>query len=234
MGLAESITSTPSLRGQLSPPPRAPWATVLLAISGLLVAAHGARLLARLVLAFRQPAEVRLTEAGIVIHTRTEMLGRPLSDRENLLPRGGLVRATRDVRFPSVAMYAGLTALALGSYVGVGLAVDGVRAASGSMFGAGALIALVGLGLDFALASLLPGTAGKCRVVFVPRRGRIFCIAGVAPGEADQLLADLAGRKDEPRTEPIRTSLQTLPRVGEGGRADEGAHEAEDDSARHA
>jgi hypothetical protein len=234
MGPAESPQPTPSgaLHGQLSPPPRAPWATVLLAVSGLLVALHGVRLLARLVLAFRQRAEVRLTEAGVVIHARAEMLGRPLYDRENLLPRGGLVRATRDVRFPSLPMYAGLVALALGSYVGVGLVVDGVRAASASMFGAGALIALTGLGIDFALASLIPGTTGKCRIIFVPRRGRTFCVAGITPGDADRLLAELAGQKDS--APPSRKSLQTLPGVGETGRTDEGANEAKDDGARHA
>jgi hypothetical protein len=197
-----------------------------------LLIAHAGRLLARLVLAFRQPAEVQVTEGGIVIHTRTEMLGRTLHDRENVIPRAGLVRATRDVRFPSLALYAGLVALALGSYVGVGLIVDGVRAASASMFGAGALIALLGLGLDFALASLIPGTTGRCRIIFVPRRGKIFCISEVTPSEADKLLAALAGRT-EPEAPP-RKSLATVPGIGESSGTDVAANEAKDDGARHA
>ena len=87
------------------------------------------------------------------------MLGRLLREHSTVIPREGLVRVTRDVRYPSLAMYAGLIALAIGSYLGVGLVVDGVRAASPSMLGTGLFIALLGLGLDFVLSSWCRGSA---------------------------------------------------------------------------
>jgi len=102
------------------------------------------------------------------------------------------VRASREIRYPRLGMYAGLIALALGSYFGVGLVVDGARAASASMLGAGALVALLGLGLDFVLSSVVPGHTGRCRVILVPRRGAVVCIGSVDRAAADRLLARLA------------------------------------------
>jgi hypothetical protein len=171
---------------------------------------HIARLLGKFVLAYRHPAEVSLGEAGIVVRSKIELLGRVLSDRETVIPRTGLVRATRDVRFPGLPMYVGLLALALGSYFGVGLVVDGLRAASASLFGFGALVTLLGLGIDFALASLWPGATGRCRLVLVPRRGRVLCVQDVDPALADALLAILARQAGEPR--PSRPPPSSRPK----------------------
>src|SRR5262249_56558157 len=102
---------------------------------------------------------------------------------------------TREVRYPRLAMYAGLFALAVGSYLGVGLVVDGVRAASPSMLGTGLVIAMLGLGLDFALSSLVPGLGGRSRVVMVPRRGTVLCVSLVDPTAADRLLGKLSQTK---------------------------------------
>ncbi len=179
------------VEGELAPAPRGAVLTTLLAVTGLLLVTGLARLLARFVLSYRRPADVTLSSAGVRIRTRTELLGRTLRDREITIGKDGLVRAAREVRFPRLGLYAGLLFLALGSYVGVGAVVDGVRSASPSVLLAGLGIVAAGIALDLGLSSLWPGARGKCRVVFLPRRGRALCLSGVDPQRADEALARL-------------------------------------------
>jgi hypothetical protein len=188
----KSDEAPPKFEGELSAAPRGPWLTALLAVTGILLAVELGRLVGRYVLMFRRPTEVRLTPAGIELRGQTLMVGQVLREQTTVVPRDGLVRVTREVRYPRLAMYAGLIALAFGSYLGVGLVVDGARAASPSMLGTGLLIALLGLGLDFVLSSVVPGLEGKPRVVIVPRRGAILCVTRVNPALADALLAALS------------------------------------------
>lgn len=179
--------------GELTPAPRGPVATGLLAFTGILFVANAARLLGRWVLAYRRPAEMTLSEdGGVRVHWRTELLGRTLRDRSVVVPRTGLARATRDVRYPSLALYAGLLALAVGSWVGVAAFVDGVRAASPSLLAWGLGIVALGLGIDFGLSSLAPGARGRCRLLVVPRDGSRLCIGDVDTARADAVLARLA------------------------------------------
>jgi len=179
--------------GELAPAPRGPVATGLLAFTGILFVAHAARLVGRWVLAYRRPAEVTLSEdGGVRVHWKTQLLGRTLRDRAVVVPRTGLARATRDVRYPSIALYAGLLALAVGSWVGVAAFVDGVRAASPSLLAWGLAIVALGLGIDFALSSLAPGARGRCRLLVVPRDGSRLCIGDVDTARADAVLARLS------------------------------------------
>jgi hypothetical protein len=215
-----------AFEGELSTAPRGPLATAVLAISGILLLIEIGHLVGRIALAVHRPAEVRLTNGVLEIKGRTIVLGRVLREHRTVIPRDGLVRITREVRYPSLPMYAGLFALALGSYLGVGLAVDGVRAASPSMLGTGLLIALLGLALDFVFSSLIPGARGRARVVLVPRRGSVVCIQSVDPRVADRVLTQLTNLKRP-------SSLPTPPGVQAEG-AERRPDVAEDDSAREA
>jgi hypothetical protein len=221
---SSSDEALPNFEGEMTAAPRGPLATAALAITGILLIVEVARLVARYVLVLRRPTEVRLTASGIEVRGRTFMVGKLLREHATVIPRDGLVRVTREVRYPSLAMYAGLIALALGSYVGVGLVVDGVRAASPSMLGTGLLIALIGLGLDFVLSVLVPGLNGKSRVVLVPRRGPIVCVTAVDPARADALLAELAKVPSVPLA-------KSRPAVETAAGADRTADEAERKSA---
>lgn len=183
------------LEGELRAAPRGFVATALLASTGILFALHAVRFVARVALAYRRPAEVSLSEAGVRVKTRTEMLGRTLRAREHVIVRAGLMRVVREVRFPRAAFYAGLLALALGSYVGVRAFVDGVRAASPSLLVVGLVIVALGLGADFVLGSLLPGARGRCRIVFVPRTGPALCVGDVDAARADAALARALGQR---------------------------------------
>src|SRR5262249_5726296 len=145
--------------------------------------------------AYRRPAEVSLSESGVRIRTRTEMLGRTLREREHVILRSGLVRVVRDVRFPRAAFYAGLLALSLGSYIGVRAFADGVRSASPSLLVVGLLIVAAGVGLDFVLGTVIPGSRGRCRVAFVPRTGPTLSVGDVDASRADDALSRFLARR---------------------------------------
>ncbi|HEX4514076.1 MAG TPA: hypothetical protein VH054_11080 [Polyangiaceae bacterium] len=182
------------LAGELVSPPRNPALTILLGVTGILFVSSVVRLALRLVLAYRTPAEVSASASGVRIRARTELLGRTLRDREIVIGSEALARVVREVRFPRTGLYAGLIALAVGTYVGVGALVDGVRAASPSLLGWGLLFVALGIALDFALTSVRFGAKGKCRVVLAPRKGGVVCIGDVDPQRADAALASLAQR----------------------------------------
>jgi hypothetical protein len=193
LGAAAAEPLAPVL-GEMAPAPRGAAVTALLALTGILVVVHAGRLVGRLALAYRKPAELTLdVDGSVCLRWRVELLGRTLRDRSVLVPRAALVRATREVRYPRLALYAGLTALLVGSYVGVSAFVDGVRAASPSLLASGLAIVALGLALDFALSSLAPGARGRCRLLLVPRDGAKLCVGDVDPRRADALLARLAG-----------------------------------------
>jgi hypothetical protein len=179
--------------GEMTPAPRGPVATSLLALTGLLFVVQGARLLGRVAIAYRRPAVLTLSDdGGIRLKWRLEVLGRTLRDREVLVPRAALAQATREVRYPRLALYAGLLALAVGSYVGVSAFTDGIRSASPSLLATGLVVIALGLALDFALSSIAPSAQGRCRLLVVPRQGARLCIGGIDPRRADAVLARLA------------------------------------------
>ena len=181
--------------GEMMPAPRGPVVTVLMAVTGVLLVVRGARLVARVALAYRQPAELVLSEdGGLRVHWRTQLLDRTLGDGDVHVPRGALVRASREVLYPRVATYAGLLALVAGSIVGVSTLVDGVRSSSPSLIASGLGIVAVGLGLDFVASIVTPGMRGRCRVVVASRDGARLCIGAVDVTSADALLSRLSQR----------------------------------------
>jgi hypothetical protein len=186
----EAITAD----GELMPPPRGPVAFVLLAFTGILAVLHVGRLVGRWVLRYRRPAAMRVSPRGVTVTARTEILGRTLKEQELHIPVESLLRATREVRFPRLATYAGLFALALGSYVGISLFVDGARAGSPELLGMGALLVAVGVALDFVLVSLSPSDRARCRLVVVPRKGPALAVGGVDVVSADAALRQLTRR----------------------------------------
>jgi hypothetical protein len=165
-----------------------------MAASGLLLVVGGVRLVARLALARKYPAELEVSSDGIRIRTRTEMLGKVLQEAEHLVPAGGLVRASRQVRFPSLGLYVGLLALALGSYLGVSLLGFGVQASSPSLLGQGLLLVALGVGVELGVTTLFPGARGRCSVVLVPRKGAALCVGGLDIEAAQRTLSRLSHR----------------------------------------
>ncbi|WP_437994085.1 hypothetical protein [Sorangium sp. So ce145] len=183
--------ATARLAGELSPPPRGPVALVLLAATGILLVMHVLRLAGRFLLRYRRPAALEVGPKGVTVRSRTELFGRTLKERETYIPVEALLRATREVRYPRLALYAGLVALGLGTYLGVSLLVDGARAGSPELLGMGALVFAFGAALDFGLSHLETATRGRCRVVLVPRKGPGVALAGIERDAADLALGKL-------------------------------------------
>jgi hypothetical protein len=184
-----------ALTGEIVPAPRGSAATTALALSGILLVMHLVRSFARVALGYRRPAAMTLAEdGGVRVRWRVEVLGRVLREAELFVPRGGLLRVVRDVRYPKLALYAGLLALSVGSLIGVSAFVDGARVLSPSLLAAGLAIVTLGLALDFALSSLAQGARGDCRVLIVPRSGSAVCIGRVDISHADELLLMLVDR----------------------------------------
>lgn len=182
---------TGDLAGEMAPGPHGPVAFTLLAVTGLLFVARAARLAGRYIVRYRAPAELHVEDGGVTVKTRTELLGRTLRERETHIPRGSLLLVRREIRYPRLPLYAGLFALAVGSYLGVSVFVDGVRAGSPDLLGLGALIFGIGVALDFAISHLVPASRGRCRVVVVPRKGRAVAVTGLDPALADAALRKL-------------------------------------------
>jgi hypothetical protein len=160
-------------------------------VTGLLLVLRLGRLLGRLLLRYRRPAELQVTARGLTIRSRTELFGRTLKEREMHIPVEALLRASREVRYPRLGLYAGLVSLGAGTYLGVSLFVDGARAGSPELLGLGALFVALGAALDFGFSHLGTGARGQCRVVIVPRKGPVVAVGGADPVLADAALGRL-------------------------------------------
>lgn len=191
---AEALSGHASLDGELTLPPRGPLLTATLAVTLILPLIHLIRLVAKLALSYKHPASVKLGPQGLELSHHTELLGRVLKQRATLVPLSNLARVTREVRFPRLGMYAGLIALVLGSYFGVGLFVDGVTVpgASFPLLGLSVVFILGGLLIDLALTVMTDALRGRCRLVVEPKKGRRLCVGGIDPKLADAMLATLA------------------------------------------
>ena len=176
------------LTGEIVPAPRGPIALICLGFTGILAIMHLGRLLGQVALRYRRPAELRISAKGLVLHTKTELLGRTLKERDIHIPIESLLRATREVRYPRLALYVGLGALALGSYVGISIFVDGARAGSPELLGIGLLLVVVGIALDYVLSTLVPNGKRHCRLVFEPRKGPSIALGKIDPIRADEAL----------------------------------------------
>ncbi|HTJ84965.1 MAG TPA: hypothetical protein VL400_24775, partial [Polyangiaceae bacterium] len=172
--------------------PRGPVVTFLLTVSFILPAIAALKLFARYALRLRRPATVTVGADGVRARIRTEILGRAMKERDVFIPRAGLSRAAREVRFPRLATYVGIGALLVGSYLGVRFLVDGARSGSPELLGLGLGVLVGALALDYVL-SLLPRRApSRCRVLFQPRRGPALALADVERAVADAALDRLA------------------------------------------
>jgi hypothetical protein len=201
---APEVPKAPLLTGELAAAPRGPALTALLALTLVLPVLVVMRLIGRYALAFRRPAAVGLSERGLELEYRSELLGRVLRERSVLVPLSNLASVTRELRYARAGLYAGLIALVVGSYLGVGLLADGFRVPGGSLplIGLAVLLIAGGLALDFVLSSVGVNARGRCRLVVVPRKGRAVCISDLDPARTDALLASVARHSVAPAARP--------------------------------
>jgi hypothetical protein len=198
-GAADVSSKSPTesvarLSGELTSAPKGPFVSALFVLSGFSLLRGACRLAGRLAFAYRRPAELRLSRRGVEIKHRTELLGRVLRDRETVIPLSNVASISREIRFARLGLYSGLFALAVGTYVGAGLVVDGARVPGGSpsLLGFGLLAIVLGIVLDYGLAVAWDVVKQTCRLVVTPQRGPALCIQGLDPQETDRVLEELS------------------------------------------
>lgn len=199
------------LLGEIQPAPRGVLLTTLLAVTLILFVMQVVRLIGRYAFGIRRPAAIRLGPQGLELSQRIELMGRVLRDRATIVPLSNLSRVTRDVKYSRVGLYVGLAALTIGTYIGTGFFVDGVRVPGGSwpLLGIAALFLLAGLCIDFVLSTGADALRGRCRVIVVPLRGRTVCVGSLDPQRADSLLSVLAERLRGVAAHPERAENPT-------------------------
>lgn len=190
------------IRGDLAPTPRHPVVIALLALTGVLFVIRGLRALGRLVLLRRTPTSVSLSERGLELFARKEILGRVLSERRMIVPIEEIRSVEREVRFPRLGLYVGLLALALGSLVGTQLFIDGLRVAGLSfpLIGIGLALVALGIVLDLFLTGSGDTLRGRCRLVVTTHRGKGWAVGDLEPSGVDRLLTELSMRLATRRT----------------------------------
>lgn len=202
---AQSIQLTPpsspsegtaELNGDLGSRPRQPWLFALLAVTGALFVARAARALGRVILLHRVRTSIWLSDRGLELFLRHELLGRVLKERRLVLSIEEIRTVEREVRFPRAGLYAGLAALALGTLLGTRLFIDGLRVPGLSfpLVATGIGLVVSGILLDILLGGLGDSRRGRCRLLIMPHRGTGWAVGGLEPRAVDILLTELSVR----------------------------------------
>jgi hypothetical protein len=167
------------------------------------------RLALRYAFAFKRPARVTLSERGLQIESTSSLLGRVLRSESTAIPLENLATVTREARFARAGFYAGLVSMVVGTYLGVGLFIDGVRAPgmSPSLLGLGILIVGLGLAVDFALVTFLDADRERVRLVVHRKKGRPLSITGLDRTKADALLRQVLEQPRAPSRAPLSGSV---------------------------
>jgi hypothetical protein len=182
-----------SLRGEWVPAPLGPLATILLALSGWLFVRALGRLIAQYVLGLKRHATLTISPRGLELFQEFTFLGRKLRQQQRFIPFAQLVSLEREHRFRGVALHLGLLALTLGTFLGTGLLIDGLRVAGGSprLITMGGLAIVAGIALDLVLSHLPVFQRGRVRVVVRAARTKPWILDSLKPAEADRALLQL-------------------------------------------
>jgi len=176
--------------GELLDPSRPFWLTAILTFSPFLVLRQSAALVGRWLLGYRNEARLRVIETGLELVYRRQLLGRVIREVMVLVPTNELGKVSREVRYRGALLYAGLGALILGSYLGVGMLLDGLRVPGGSLplISTGVLTVLAGLGLDFLATTAFDSFRGRDRLRITHRSGHSFSLGNADPKDVETFL----------------------------------------------
>jgi hypothetical protein len=190
VALLETSSMSPWLAGQVRPSPRSGGVWVLQALSGYLFVKTLWRLIERYVLWSRLEAKVRVSPRGLEFLSRRHLLGRPFKERRHLIPLSELREVRRETRFRGVALYVGLAALLVGSFLGMGLLLDGLRVpgTSPSLITVGLGLLALGIGADFCLSRWSTVVQGRGELLVQRRRGRGYHFYELDPRGPDELV----------------------------------------------
>ncbi len=203
--------------GELLDAPRPSWLTAILAFSPFLALRQSLALVGRWLFGYRTEARLRVIETGLELVYRRLLLGRVIREVIVLVPADELGKVSREVRFRGALLYAGLGALMLGSYLGVGMLLDGLQVPGGSLplISTGVLTVLVGLGLDFLATTAFDSFRGRDRLCITHRSGHAFSLGNADPKDVEAFLQHYqmghsAGALPQPTVRDPATSLPLM------------------------
>ncbi|MEM9189067.1 MAG: hypothetical protein AAGF12_07815 [Myxococcota bacterium] len=162
-------------------------------VTGWAILSWLGRLLGTL-LGVRHLGELRVVRGGVHYRHHWAFLGRTVRTREETFTTAALSTIGRRARYPFVHTLVGLLCLSAGVLLGGFLVFDGVRSGETFILMAGAVVMLLGGGLDFALEILLPArreTVGIDLAVLPKRQVRLDRVEAPV---AEQFLQQLRKR----------------------------------------
>jgi hypothetical protein len=194
VALLETSTTSEWLTGRVQRGPRAGWVWLLQAVSGYLVVKTVARLFTQYVLWSRHEARVRVSPRGLEVISRQHMLGRPFRERRELIPLTELCEISRETRYRGILLYVGLACLLVGSFLGTGLLLDGLRVpgTSPSLLTVGIGLLAVSVGIDFCLSRWSTVVEGRGALSVHRQRGRGYLISDLEPTGPEELVERVA------------------------------------------
>lgn len=143
------------LTGELRPLPPALWLRALQALSLYALARAVVRLFARFALGYRHVFTLEAEGRQLVLSHQKRVFGRTLVEFRSVLLLDRVRQITWEKAGASPLFFVGLSALAVGTFVGSRFMMEGVRAPGGApwLLSAGALLITSGLALDFFVGS---------------------------------------------------------------------------------
>lgn len=194
VSLLETGTTSDWLVGHVRRGPRPGWVWALQALSGYLLVKAMVGLFTRYVLWSRQEARVRVSPRGLEVISRQHLLGKPFKERRELIPLSELRELSRETRYRGMLLYVGLACLLVGSFLGTGLLLDGLRVpgTSPSLLTVGLGLLVVGVGVDFWLSRWTTVVQGRGTLRVQPQRGRGYLISELDASGPEELVERVA------------------------------------------
>lgn len=194
VALLETSSPSPWLSGRVTAAPRGGLVWILSVLSGYLVLQTFGRLFSRYVLGARHEARVRVSPRGLEVFSRHHLLGHPFKERRDLIPLADVSEVRRETRYRGVLLYVGLGCLLLGSVLGTGLLLDGLRSpgTSPSLLTLGLGVLLLAVGLDFWLARWSTVIQGRAALRVQRKRGRGYLFYELDPSGPEELVERVA------------------------------------------
>ncbi len=180
-------TGTMRVAGTMRTPRRRGALRVVWLVTGIALISWAVRLVLRLA-GVRREAELALAGTDLEVRERRFAFGRQIRERNDRVALSSVLAAGREVRYPSLHLYVGAAALAMGVLVGGTWIFEGARSGELVLLSIGAGLLLGGALLDLALDVLVPASRGRVSLELSIHRGRVVRVDGVALEDADRFL----------------------------------------------
>jgi hypothetical protein len=193
VSLLETSSTSPWLAARMRPAPRSGLVWVVQAVTGYLLLKAVYRLFARYVLWSRREAKLRVSPRGLEVLSRQHLLGHPFKEQRHLIPLSELREVRRETRYRGLLLYVGLACLLVGSFLGTGLLLDGLRVpgTSPSLLTVGLGLLVVGVGIDFWLSRWSTVVQGRGTLHVQRQKGRGYLFYELEQGAPEELMERL-------------------------------------------